>query len=388
MRRILLVLACVLPPLPVLASEDFAQEGAAEAYCQAAMASAPPAVVEWWRAGCSVREEDRSAEGGEEGVLERAAGQVAGALGVARREACEGSVPVSVRTALEGWREARGRALLGVHRLEVHHPSLEVHEDLGVVRVAVAREIPLPGGESELHLVGDTVLGFEVAPADLETLQHLSWMEDLALRLVFEAVPSVSSAEGGGGWCAPRLERGGWTVHGALLGGVLVDRTTGEELARAETGRYAMVRLMSGVRPEERLEHGVPSAMVTALEVEGDTSCSRREEELVRIALEVLGNRCYIEALHDSGRVQGALVVRFDVSSRGAVGSARVLIDVAQHGGLGACLLSGLGGISVARGRDAESFRVRASLIFRRDGPSTDEPAGPGDALAPEGSGR
>lgn len=122
-----------------------------------------------------------------------------------------------------------------------------------------------------------------------------------------------------------------------------------------------------------------PMAWVSGVEVEGEGECTRRDVELVQLALERLANACYLRALRGQGSLQGALVLRFVLHEAGEVGTPRVLIDALHSDVLRACMVNGLDALTLERLPASPEVSLRATLLFQLGPPELVRP----DAEAP-----
>lgn len=215
------------------------------------------------------------------------------------------------------------------------------------------------GGAFELDLGPAAELAFPVGQAEAEELLAGYASDQTLLRLYFQ----LSALEDPGlSYCS--WVDGTLRIHGYLLGGELVSRPDERRLAWSQTERYSRVQVRLGFELRASVHAPMPAVEVTHLAFPR-AAPEPDEAEVLRMEAESRAMPCYVRGLNRNGRLQGAVVVAYEIASDGRVSETTVTIDAVDQSVLTGCVLSALEGIVLPRQHPGQDYPVRMTIVFR-----------------------
>lgn len=258
----------------------------------------------------------------------------------------------------------RSMLLLAPHRARVATLDWELvgYDDaLGLLEVSFDEPLRIHGGLWEVVLPHHRRVFFDVPAWEIEDLRKRRDSGSLPLRVAFR----LRAAED------PRLpiclesEDGRIQVEGDLLVAELLDAVTSDPLFRTDTAVYAAERVRMGECPLRQLQ-GVPLAVeVPTVEVRGERLSPAEEVGALQVGLETVLTTCYVRGLLQNGRLQGAMVLRAEMSVEGRLQSPEILIDALHNESVRRCVLEEVESMTVPREEGGSRVELRAPLYFR-----------------------
>jgi len=258
----------------------------------------------------------------------------------------------------------RNHLLVQAHEIVVGSQTfalLPYDPTLGVLGVPIDEGFTVVGGALTVHLLEGNVVLFELSADLAEEIVALHHMGSINLRVVFEltAIESPTTEI-----CRARQD-GGWDVDGRALSLELYEPSSGRVLARSTTRRHRAGQVRLGTEPRGQTQVGIPVASVSSL-----TQLSSDESEvdlsLVQLALESSLSVCYVSGMVDNSRLQGALVLGFDVDADGNVAGVDVLVDALDCATLRVCAVDVIYALRLPREAIDGASSLRATLMFEQ----------------------
>lgn len=247
-------------------------------------------------------------------------------------------------------------------------PVIGYDDVTGILSVNAYRPLPI----SEHHAVvldGAGALPFEVtAERSNDVISHYVTGQ---ARLRLEFVPAAfADAEQPICTRADSQEPTPHLIHAALLKASLID-PLGRTLVSFETALGREADLLVANNIAGFLASAYPQVTVASIRYfDGKPSYPRTspemDEALERKLTRLIQKRlygCYVRGLASNGRLQGALVVRFDTVGEA---EATVLVDSLNSPPVAGCVVERLGEVGALVGTEtAEKKQLKATLIFR-----------------------
>ena len=251
---------------------------------------------------------------------------------------------------------------------DVYEVVLDTHEyhflpsELGLITVATLRPFSLFGGVFALDLGESPDFSFGVSERQFDEIAAGVASDQVLLRLHFQLVslddPQRSYCEPGDG--------GTTRLLGRLIAAELLARQDQRALAQAETERYERTRVRFGFDVEVSLSYQPPQPRVTVTSASFSApELSQAEAEVQRVEAEARMTPCYMQGLSRNGRLQGAMVVSYEVGTEGQVRDPSVTIDTIGHPTVSGCVVEALAGMPVRRSVAAGAYDARLTVIFR-----------------------
>lgn len=279
----------------------------------------------------------------------------------AHDEPCSDPV-VAVLRARE-YAQRRGGLLLESYDVAVDASAFELDDSdvsLGILRVPLVEGIGFFG--DTYALVFDTdAIAFDVEQREAEDLIARHAIGSLSLRLRFTIATRREPLEP---YCVAMVDDA-TRIAAQVVSAELVEPLTQVRRAGVRSAAWVdeHVRRVAAEASAASTELR-PTIEVTSIEVTGTRGCEADEATVVQTTLETLWIDCYVRALASNTRLQGALVVEFDVDDAGRVGGFEITTDMLQNDVVTSCAEDVMRSLRLSAASD-EPWLVRTTVMFR-----------------------
>lgn len=314
------------------------------------------------------------ADADEEAELMEAGYVPAGPAAEAQRAGYDvGEVAGETRSRTEGARaysRRRSELLVSAHQVMAeggHFEAMPWDAELGVLLFVAPEHLPIVPGYA-LALADGVELSFPIDEERAEVITAAHAMDDVRMRLVFELRAAQDPTHA---FCEAGAE-GDMVISAVLLAAELVQRESGEPLARLETTEFVASAVRWGGEPDGAETTARPTAQVTSLALEGEGNGLGDDVEVVQLALESRLTECYLSGLAANARLQGAIVVGFEMDVEGRFHNPQLQIDAVGCSLVTSCAMRELARVQVPRTAPGGPLLIRATVTLRTEAEPAD----------------